>query len=124
MTDLVSITALAYVNHGRWIAMCPRMGCLNAEFCSPGQWEFFCGAYALGRGQDVTGYCRWRGPLTWPGNAYEINAELLRRPVAATRNWMPAGHPIALAARLPAGQSVAELAAEFLKNDPISAKGH
>ena len=116
-------TALARVYAGDWIADCPRPGCYNAEFVHPGQWEFFCGAYAHGRGQDLASYCQWRGGITWPGNAYEITAELARRPVKLTRNWFPADYPAArVLASTPLGQSVAELRDEFGHNDPIAAK--
>lgn len=123
MTDLVTLTALARIYAGDWIADCPRPGCTNAEFVHPNQWDFFCGAYASGRGQDLGSYCQWRGPITWPGNAYDLTMELARRPVKLTRNWYPANYPrTRVLGTTPLGQSVAELADEFMRNDPATAR--
>lgn len=113
------VKALARMYSGDWVADCPRPGCTNTEFLSPNQWEFSCGAYARSKGQSLDAYCLWTGPIEWPGNAYEITKELMRRPVKGTRHWFPADYP---AERLPAGmhhlrgQSVAHLADEFMRN--------
>ena len=95
MTD-----ALAYVNHGRWIADCTRPHCNNAEKLEPRQAMFHC----------VN--CHQIAPVTWPADADEIREVLDRRPVPQTRNWAPAGHRQALACGVPDGQTVADLLAE------------
>ena len=55
--------------------------------------------------------------VEWPPNADEIWEVLSERPAPKNRNWYPSGHPVALRANLPHGQSVQELrdeAAEML----------
>lgn len=93
--------ALALVNHGRWIAHCPRPDCANAVELQPQQGAMSCEqclAFAL---------------VHWPADAEGIWTELLRRPNEANRNWYPDGHEWALRAGLPTGQSVAQLREEY-----------
>lgn len=98
--------AVAYVNHGRWVADCPRPGCLNAEKLDPGQFMYLCDA------------CRIAVPIQWPAPqaAHDIWEALAERPNVENRNWFPAGHPLALAAGLPNGLTAAELAGETSEN--------
>ena len=100
MAQLIAARARARVNHGRWIADCPRPHCANAIRLEPRQGAFHCGG---------EGGCQMVAPVEWPADADAIWAVLLERPVPGTRNWYPDGHDEALRMRLPHGQSPAEL---------------
>lgn len=100
MAQLLTARARARVNHGRWIADCPRRYCANATRLQPGQATFHCGG---------EGGCQTVAPIEWPADADGIWAVLLERPVPGTRNWYPDGHTEALRMGLPHGQTVAEL---------------
>lgn len=95
-----SIHALAHVNHGRWIAMCPRPDCTNAEGLEPRQVTFHCSM------------CKLIAHLEWPANPDGITEVLAQRPVPNTRNWYPKDHEFAIRARIEHGQTVADLIAE------------
>lgn len=101
MTTLITQTVLAYVNHGRWIAECPRQFCNNAVKLTGGETTFRCLIKFEGCGQEAT--------IVWPPNAQEIWDALLLRPVPSTRNWFPFGHDLAVRFRMPAGQTPKEL---------------
>lgn len=96
--------ARAFVNHGRWIAECPRDLCSNALALESRQGRFVCDTEPDGCGADA--------PIEWPPDADEIWKALQRRPVPATRNWFPAEHELAVRAGEPHGQTVADLLAE------------
>jgi len=99
--------ARAYVNHGTWVADCPRKDCNNAIALMPRQETFYCVGF---------GGCNMIAPVDWPRNADEIWEVLERRPVGATRNWFPAGHELALRANCPNGQTVSDLIKENKEN--------
>lgn len=101
-TSQIKSRALAHVNHGRWLTLCPRWpDCGNATELQPQQGSWSCGeCYAVAL-------------VEWPANPDELWAELVRRPDESTRNWYPDGHAWALAAGLPIGQSVADLRDEY-----------
>lgn len=103
MADLLAPKARARVNHGRWIADCPRRYCANAIRLKPRQGTFHCGG---------EGGCQLMAPIEWPSDADELWAALAERPVPATRNWYPHGHVEAVRLRLPHGQTAAELREE------------
>jgi hypothetical protein len=103
MAQLLTHTARARVNHGRWIADCPRRYCANAIRLQPRQGTFHCAG---------EGGCQMVAPIEWPANADDIWSVLLERPVPSTRNWYPDGHVEALRLGLPHGQSAAELREE------------
>lgn len=94
---MIPTAARAYVNHGRWIADCPRPGCGNALKLTPHQGHFGCGI------------CATTAPVDWPADADEIWDVLQLRPEARNRNWFPLEHELAVRARCPHGQTVAEL---------------
>jgi hypothetical protein len=86
-TDLV---AVAYLNHGRWVAHCPRPGCTNAE--------------GFGRidGGPVGGLtagcfecradfggCGLICGVVWPPEIAYIEQLVMCRPAPVTRNWLP-----------------------------------
>lgn len=100
MAQILTTRARARVNHGRWIADCPRPHCANAIRLEPGQATFHCAG---------EGGCQMAASIEWPPDADEIWAVLLERPVPGTRNWYPDGHFEAVQLGLPHGQSVAEL---------------
>lgn len=95
------LRAVAYLNHGRWVAMCPRPGCHNAEqFGGVGQAgnvpgglrsdRFECRASIdFGAGPVPAGGCGVVCGVDWPANIAEIEALVMPRPVPATRNWHP-----------------------------------
>lgn len=108
MAQLITTRALARVNHGRWIADCPRPYCNNAMKLEPRQAMFHCG------GQ---GGCRLAAAVEWPADADGIWEALTERPVPGTRNWYPPGHEEALRMGLAHGQSPAELRTETALHD-------
>lgn len=91
--------ATAYVNWGRWIADCPA-GCGNAERLTPGQDGFACS------------HCEQVALVAWPDNPAGIWQALGMRVLPTRRNWYPTGHPVALSAGIPHGQTVQDLLAE------------
>jgi hypothetical protein len=97
------VSAAAYVNHGRWVAGCPREFCNSAQRLEPGQARIYCGG---------EGGCGLDSEVIWPDDAQAIWDALRRRPVPGTRNWFPTDHELALRANCPHGQSVADLLAE------------
>ena len=100
MATLITLRARARVNHGRWIADCPRPYCANAMRLDPGQAVFHCAG---------EGGCRMVAEVEWPADADGIWAALGERPVPGTRNWYPHEHAEAVLLSLPHGQSAAEL---------------
>lgn len=100
---LITRTAQAYMNHGRWIADCPHHDCGNALALRPKETQFYCA--------PPSG-CQTIAEVEWPPDAAEIDAALSVRPVPTTRNWAPAGHRQAVACRVPDGQSVKDLLQE------------
>ncbi len=100
MAHLHSPTARARVNHGRWIADCPRPYCPNAMRLDPGQGSFHCAG---------EGGCQLLATVEWPADPDAIWAALAVRPVPSTRNWYPAGHDEAVKLGLPHGQTPADL---------------
>lgn len=100
MAQLLTTRARARVNHGRWIADCPRRHCANAMRLDPRQATFHCGG---------EGGCQMVAEVEWPADADGIWAALQERPVPGTRNWYPDGHVEALRLGLPHGQSPADL---------------
>jgi hypothetical protein len=103
MTALITHTALAYVNHGRWIADCPRPYCNNAFGLEPRQPIFRCAGM---------GGCQVVASIQWPSDADEIIEALSKRPVPGTRNWFPHGHDLAVRFGYPMGQSPKDLIEE------------
>jgi hypothetical protein len=101
--NLIVTVARARVNHGRWIADCPRRYCANAMRLEPRQGTFHCS------GQ---GGCLMVADIEWPADADAIWEALLERPVPVTRNWYPPGHVEAVKLGLPHGQTAEELRAE------------
>ena len=111
--------ARAYFNHGRWVADCPREFCTYAFELEPGQETYLCRTRPRRPGA-APGGCGAEAPIEWPADAEEIQRALELRPVESTRNWLPAGHPLAVAAGVPHGQTVADLLAE---NEEHGVKG-
>ncbi len=92
--------ARAYANQGRWVADCPRPYCGSAELLVPWQPQFHCRA------------CHAEAPCEWPADAEGITTVLAARGNPRWMNWFPSGHPLALTAGCPHGQSVTDLLAE------------
>lgn len=93
--------AVAYLNWGRWVADCPG-GCVSAERLDPGQVAFVCSN------------CGHAAPVTWPDNPAGIWQALGMRVLPPHRNWYPAGHPVAVMAGIPHGQTVQDLMVETM----------
>lgn len=96
--------ALAYVNWGRWVADCPG-GCGSAERLDPGQDSVACS------------HCGHLAPVVWPDDAAGIWQALAMRALPNRRNWYPGGHPVALLAGVPHGQTIADLMAETMAHE-------
>lgn len=114
MALLLTARARARVNHGRWIADCPRRHCANAVKLDPRQPVFHCAG---------EGGCQMVAEVEWPADADGIWEVLLERPVPGTRNWYPDGHVEAVRLGIPHGQSVAELRTEHREHDEADADG-
>jgi hypothetical protein len=84
-----ALTAVAYMNHGRWVARCP-LGCGSAEQRGPGG-DGTMGGLESDRFtcRPEYGGCGWRGPVTWPADIADLERVLLARPSKVTRNWQP-----------------------------------
>lgn len=99
--------AVAYVNHGRWVADCPAE-CNSAMIVTPGQTSFVCGMWIdTDEGRRFVGGCATTAELVWPPDPAGITSALASRP-EPRRNWAPAGHRQTLASRTPDGRVVAE----------------
>lgn len=68
--------AVAYVNHGRWVAECATEDCAVAHLVEPSD-RFQCEE------------CGLSYRVTWPLCKTQIDRALDRRPVPRTRNWYP-----------------------------------
>jgi hypothetical protein len=101
---LTPAQARAYVNHGRWIAECPR-NCGGALSLTPRQTSYHCDE------------CKWIGGVEWPDNADEIMEALEQRVVPRTRNWFPRDHDLAIRSNAPHGQTVKQLIEETEQNE-------
>jgi hypothetical protein len=119
--------ALITIYQGLTVAYCPRPDCTNVELIfdrpdnPPPDWTPPQEIYHKRRGVDPPSMfhcsnCKYIGPLEWPDDYEKIAAELERRPVPQVRNWYPAGHPFAIRAGIPDGQTVADLRAEFAEH--------
>jgi hypothetical protein len=93
-----------YINWGRFVADCPAPGCGDAREVEPGQKTMTCCV-----GENCPGHT---SDLGWPTGVPQVMAALQERISEKRRNWFPDGHPFAVAAGLPHGQSVAELRQE------------
>ena len=69
----------ARVHRGAWIADCPLSLCQGAQYADP-DWPFFVCTSGCGTGPY---------PVRFPSEREEIEAELVKRPVLATRGWFP-----------------------------------
>lgn len=96
------MNGLVYINWGRPVVDCP-FGCGNA-YLYEGQSSRNC---------NGPGGCNYEFGIVSPDNLGELMTELSRRPVEANRNWFPEGHPLAVRADYPMGQSVTDLALEY-----------
>lgn len=101
--------APVYINYGRFVADCPQAGCSDAIAVEPGQ----------KLGHDVLGH---QLDLVWPDNGPQVMAVLAERTSDKRKNWFPAGHPFAVAAGLPHGQSPDELRAEAAAGETADAQ--
>jgi hypothetical protein len=102
----MALVAVAYLNHGRWVADCPRPGCANAEMAGLDGKGHPGGLGDWFRCRPEEGGCGLRCEVIWPGNVEDIEALVIPRPLPATRNWNP-------------GQSLHELLAENLEHGVV-----
>ncbi|MEU8683134.1 hypothetical protein [Streptomyces sp. NPDC048611] len=100
---MITTRARAYINHGRWVADCPT-GCGSARKLEAGDFALPCSE------------CKAISEVEWPADPDAIWSALLKRPFPKNRNWYPEGHPIAVRARLPHGQTVSQLEDETNDN--------
>jgi ribosomal protein L37AE/L43A len=73
--------AVAYVNHGRWVARCPF--CPSAQLVDPDDPRWFCARCenAFVDGAYTT--------VRFPGDVADVEAALCVRPNERNRNWLP-----------------------------------
>lgn len=81
LVDDKAVPAIAYVNHGRWVADCPT-GCGGAMLVEPDM-PFVCGNCF-----NAELHGKWRAVL-WPDDKAGIETELEKRPLPHTANWLP-----------------------------------
>lgn len=81
------LRAVAHVNHGRWIARCPRPFCAGAEHAGRDAKTGHVGGLT-GVGFTCAN-CDLVCAADWPPNVDDIEYLLSLRPVPATRNWEP-----------------------------------
>lgn len=117
------MSAQAYVYAGNWVADCPRPDCYSTE-------HLFNPVDAT-RPESVSNprisrkpmfHCVNCGLIThvqWPpeDTMNEIMHVLSQRPVPQTRHWYPKDHPVAVAARIPHGQTPDDLRQENHDHD-------
>lgn len=109
--------ARAYVYSGEWVADCPRADCGNVEFLyRPAQLH---GERVLRLPFFGCSYCGMQSEISWPDKEHEIFEVLAKRPVPGSRNWYPKDHPVAVASRIPHGQSVQDLEDENAQHGVI-----
>ena len=86
----IEYQAVAYLNHGMWVAMCPRPSCNNAEKrgkCDDGTTggldseRFIC--------RVSHGGCGLACGVVWPPEIAQIERLVMVRPIVTTRNWVP-----------------------------------
>ena len=80
--DASAERAIAYVNHGRWVADCPSDYCGGAMAVTPGL-PFMCGTCL-----NVEIGCKYR-LVEWPQVRGAIEEALSERPVPEVMNWRP-----------------------------------
>lgn len=80
--DINAKPAVAYVNHGRWVADCPSEYCNGAMAIQPGH-PFMCGNCL----NAETGH-KYR-LVAWPKQRGVIEETLSMRPVPEVANWLP-----------------------------------
>ena len=86
----IDLVAAAFLNHGRWCALCPRAGCSNAEQRGRCDDETTGGLDAEQFYCRVShGGCGLTCAVDWPYRIAEIEALVMARPIPATRNWRP-----------------------------------
>lgn len=109
--------ALAYLNHGRWVAECPTLGCTDARLVYEVNPQT---GLPTGRqlGEDV---CAKGHPFAIVMPPAQLEAQIMAavadRVDDADKAWYPKDHVRAKLAGLPTGQSVADLVAE---NDEVA----
>jgi hypothetical protein len=103
--------ALAYLNHGRWVADCPEPGCTDARLVYEVHPKT---GVPTGRKltEDVCANGH-RFELVMPPAEFEaqVTAAVAER-VDADKGWYPRGHQRAMLAGLPTGQSIDDLVRE------------
>jgi len=89
------------MSHGRWVALCPRPGCLNGEafgVCDDGTIGGLTGDHFECRTEGVRpdgirvaygGGCGLTCEVQWPPNIRDLERVLLARPAPSARNWSP-----------------------------------
>lgn len=89
MSDQGRPVAVVQLNHGIWLAMCPRPGCFNAErfgLDEKGNQGGLAGSF---RCRIEEGGCGLVCDAQWPPNVEDIEWLVMQRPVPGTRNWLP-----------------------------------
>lgn len=87
---------------GDWIADCGRDGCNGAELLINSKTGERLAFFSCSE-------CGFTGDIIWADKEAEIMEVMKFRPIRHTRNWFPKNHPLALKARCPHGQGIAEL---------------
>ena len=112
------MTARAYVYAGEWVADCPRPDCYSTEFLfNPVDASRPAGPLNPRMVRKPMFHCVNCGlicGMEFPPEDVrnEIMHVLAQRPVPQTRHWYPKDHPVAIAARIPHGQSPDDLRRE------------
>jgi hypothetical protein len=106
------LKARAYLNYGRWVAECPAPGCTDARAIYPE--DPITGIVSpRANTQDV---CANGHPFAIEMPPADLEGQIVtavsERPNEADQAWYPTGHPAAIRAGQPSGQSVTDLLTE------------
>jgi hypothetical protein len=112
------MTPQAYVYAGEWVADCPRLDCYSTEFLfnpvDASRPASLANPRIARKPMFNCVNCGLVFPVDWPPQELqdEIMHILVQRPVPQTRHWYPKDHPVAVAHRIPHGQSPDDLRQE------------
>lgn len=112
---LITAQAVAFVYSGDWVAECPMPDCGNVEHLfdrvNP---RVPTSPRLLPKAAFVCSHCGLGVDIEWPEPKLiaGVMAVLNLRPVPHTRNWFPAGCPLAVRMGVEHGQSIDDLKTE------------
>lgn len=107
----MSKDALAYYNHGRWVADCPEDGCTDARALHPEDRNGVVSPRPEFEQVCVRGH-PFRLVCPPEGFRRQVERVLAEREKEPDRGWLPEGHPWGAVYGFPTGQSIEDLEKE------------